>query len=44
MVLRLTPGDTDTEVGKEAFRGLNCIHTVILPASIERIGVTAFAF
>jgi len=40
VVLTITPGDT--EIGQCAFYRLNCIHTVILPASLERIGPQAF--
>lgn len=41
MVLRLTLGDT--EVGKYTFCKLACLHTVVMPASIERVESGAFA-
>ena len=40
VILTITPGDT--EIGQYAFNRLHCIHTVILPASLERIGPQAF--
>ena len=40
MVLRITPGDT--ELKECAFLMQSCIHTVILPASIEHIRTQAF--
>lgn len=42
VVLTVLSGATDDYVGEYAFRDLCCIHTAILPARINRIGVGSF--